>query len=65
MLRLMFAFAKSYAIVLGQVVDVLSFNRHVYLETSSPYPAFVWTCSPNYLENKIIWVSICIGCLVL
>ena len=26
-----------------------------------PYPDYIWKASPNYLETKIIEVSICIG----
>ena len=62
MLRWMFSFAKSYAIVQGQIFDVLSFNGYIYLKTFPLYPAFDWTVSNNDLATTIMYVCIFIGC---
>ena len=37
----MFDFAKSYAIVKGRVVDVLSYNAYIYSKKFSTYPSVV------------------------
>ena len=48
----MFAFDKYYAIIEGQVVDVLSFNGYIALKTFSLYPVFGLIDYPKYLGTK-------------
>ena len=60
----MFAFAKSYTIVVGYVDVVLYFNGYVSMKNIL-YPIVGWIVYPNDLGTKTMEVYFCVECRML